>query len=151
MKVLLLKEVRGLGKVGEIHEVKDGYGQNFLIAKGMAKIATNDVINQWKAQEKKRLEQEAQELIMLKDLGAKLGEMTVKITKKVGANGSLYGAITKEEISEALAKQKNLQVDKKNFELKAPIKSTGLYEIDVKLGHGIHAKLKVDVEGGEHV
>ncbi len=147
MKVLLTKEVKGLGKAGEIHEVKDGYGRNFLVGKGMAEIATNEVINRWKAEQKRRAEKEAQELERLKNVAKELASVTLKIAQKVGANGSLYGAITKEDLSAALMAQKGIEVDKKSFELKTPIKSTGIYEIEVKLGHGIHAELKIDVEG----
>lgn len=149
MKVLLTKDVKGLGKAGEIHEVKDGYGRNFLVGKGMAEIATNEVINRWKAEQKRRAEREAEELAKLKDIAIQLEKITVKIIKKVGANGSLYGAITKEDISEALEKESKIEIDKKSFELKTHIKSTGIYEVDVKLGHGIHAILKVDVEGAD--
>ena len=149
MKVLLIKDVKGLGKAGEIHEVKDGYGRNFLVGKGMAEVARNEGVNRWKAGEQKRAELLAQELERLQNLAKNLEKITLKITKKVGANGALYGAITKEEISEALKVQKGVEIDKKSFELKSPIKSTGIYEIETKLGHGIHAVLKVDIGGSD--
>lgn len=147
MKVLLIKEVKGLGKAGEVHEVKDGYGRNFLIGKGLAELATNEVINRWKAEQKRRAEKAALEEELMHQLAKQLAEITLKIVSKVGANGSLYGAITKEDIAEALQKQTRIELDKRSLELKNPIKSTGIYEVDVKLGHGIHAVLKVDVEG----
>ncbi|PAF49816.1 50S ribosomal protein L9 [Helicobacter sp. 12S02232-10] len=145
MKILLMEDVKGLGKTGEIHEVKDGYGQNFLIAKGKAKHATNEVINKYKADQRKKSEKEALEMAERKQLVKTLEDITLKITKKVGANGSLFGAITKEEILEALEKSHRLGLDKKNIELKAPIKSTGIYEIEIKLGQGISGVLKIDV------
>ncbi|PAF52663.1 50S ribosomal protein L9 [Helicobacter sp. 13S00477-4] len=147
MKILLIKDVKGLGKTGEIHEVKDGYGQNFLIAKGKAKHATNDVINKFKAEQKKKAEIEALEMAERKQLANTLNNTTLKIIKKVGANGSLFGAITKEEISEGLQNSHHITLDKKNIELKNPMKSTGIYEIEVKLGYGISGILKVDVIG----
>lgn len=146
MKVLLLKEVKSLGKAGEICEVKDGYGRNFLIAKGLAQVATNETINRYKSQEKKLKEEEAALIEELNILAKKLQNITLKITKKVGANGSLYGAITKEEIAQAFKDSHNIEIDKKALELKNPIKSTGVYEIDLKLGFGIHAICKVDIE-----
>ncbi|PAF48499.1 50S ribosomal protein L9 [Helicobacter sp. 12S02634-8] len=145
MKILLTEDIKGLGKAGEIHEVKDGYGQNFLIAKGKAKHASNEVINKYKAEQKKKAELEALEMAERKQLASSLESITLKIIKKVGANGSLFGAITKEEIVEALEKSHHLSLDKKHIELKTPIKSTGIYEIDVKLGHGILGVLKIDV------
>ncbi|PAF41541.1 50S ribosomal protein L9 [Helicobacter sp. 11S02596-1] len=145
MKILLMEDVKGLGKKGEIHEVKDGYAQNFLIAKNKAKHATNEVINKYKADERKKAEKEALEMAERKQLVKTLEAITLKITKKVGANGSLFGAITKEEILEALEKSHPLSLDKKHLELKAPIKSTGIYEIEIKLGQGISGILKVNV------
>ncbi|MDD6055516.1 MAG: 50S ribosomal protein L9 [Helicobacter sp.] len=146
MKVLLLQDVKGLGKKGEICEVKDGYGKNFLIAKGMADFATNEVINKYKAAQKKAAEMEAENKALMEMTAKKIAEITLKISQKVGANGQLYGAITKEEIAEKLESDFRISIDKRTIELKNPIKSTGLYEVDIKLGGGIHAVLKVDVE-----
>ncbi len=146
MKVLLLQDVKGLGKKGEICEVKDGYGKNFLIAKGMADFATNAVINRYKSAQKKAEEIAAEEKALAEMTAKKISEVTVKILQKVGANGSLYGAITKEDIAEALSKEHRIEIDKKTIELKSPIKATGIYEVEVKLGGGITAMLKVDVE-----
>ncbi|BCZ19916.1 50S ribosomal protein L9 RplI [Helicobacter sp. NHP19-012] len=145
MQVLLLKDVKNLGKAGAVVSVKDGYGNNFLLAKGLAKLATNDVIRQFKATAKKRAEQEAQDLADKEALAKTLEQITLKITKKVGANGALFGSITKEEVIDALQASHPIELDKKTLELKTPIKSTGLYEIEVKLGHGVHGVLKVDV------
>ena len=145
MKVLLLKEVKGLGKAGSVCEVKDGYGRNFLIAKNLAQLATNETINRYKAQEKKRLEEEAKMKGELQDLADRLQKLTLPIHKKVGANGALYGAITKDEIVVAFKEKFNIDIDKKALDLKNPIKSTGIYELDLKLGFGIHAVCKVDI------
>ena len=145
MKVLLLKDVKALGKAGQVCEVKDGYGRNFLIAKNLAELATNETINRYKAQEKKRLEDEAKVREELQDLAKKLQNLTLPIHKKVGANGALYGAITKDEIAVAFKEKFNIDIDKKALDLKTPIKSTGIYELDLKLGFGIHAICKVDI------
>ncbi len=146
MKVLLVKDVKNLGKAGEVKEVKDGYGKNFLVAKGFAKVATDDVIKEWQKEQEKKREQEAAELERLKNLKERLESITLKITKKLGANGSLFGAITNHDISDALKKD-GLEIDKKLIHLDHAIKATGVYEADVKLGHGIHAKLKFEVVG----
>lgn len=146
MKVLLLQDVKGLGKKGEICEVKDGYGKNFLIGKGLADFATNEVINRYKAAQKKAAEMAAEEQALMEMAAKKIAETTLKIVQKVGANGALYGAITKEDIAEKLAKDHRIEIDKKTIVLNNPIKSTGVYEVEIKLGHGIHALLKVDVE-----
>lgn len=146
MKVLLLQDVKSLGKKGEICEVKDGYGKNFLIAKGMADFATNEVINRYKALQKKAAEVAAEEKALMEMAAKKINEITLKIAQKVGANGALYGAITKEEIAQKLHEQHRVEIDKRTIELKNPIKSTGIYEVEVKLGHGINATLKIDIE-----
>ena len=146
MKVLLLQDIKSLGKAGDICEVKDGYGRNFLIAKGMAQIATNETINRYKKEERIRKEKEAALIEELKQLADKLKNLTLILTRKTGANGSLYGAITKEEIAQAFRESHNIEIDKKALDLKNPIKSTGIYEIDLKLGFGLHAVCKVDVQ-----
>ncbi len=147
MKVLLVKDVKGLGKAGEIKEVKDGYGKNFLIGKGFAKLATNEVIKKHQAALRRKAEQEKEELERLKELEKTLSNVTLVIKRKLGANGSLFGAVTKEEIAEELKKQHNIDIDKKIVEIEHPIKATGIYDITLKLGHGIHAPLKVEIDG----
>ena len=147
MKVLLIKDVKNLGKRGEIKEVKDGYGQNFLIAKGFAKQATNEVIRRWEAEQKKKKEAEANELQRLKETQKLLENTKLIIKRKLGANGSLFGAVTKDEIANELKEQKGIKIDKKMVEIKNPIKTSGDFEISIKLGHGIHAKLELTIEG----
>jgi len=148
MKVLLIKDVKSLGKAGEIKEVKEGYGRNFLIGKGFAKHATDEVIEQWKKDQEEMAKKEAEEIARLKELEKKLGEIKLQIHKKLGANGSLYGAVTKEEIAHELKEQHGIEVDKKTVELeKNAIKATGNYDISIKLGHGIHAKLNLEIIG----
>ena len=146
MKVLLIKDVKSLGKAGEVKEVKDGYGKNFLIAKGFAKHATPEVLEQHKAEEARRAEAEAKELAALKETAKKLDKLKIEIHKKLGETGHLYGSVTKDEIAHALKEQHGIEIDKKHIDGKV-IKMTGLHDLDLKLGHGIHATLHVDVIG----
>ena len=146
MKILLIKDVKSLGKVGEIKEVKEGYGRNFLIAKGLAKLATKEIIKEWEEEQKRKEEELKFEIHELKKEKEVLDKLSVKIEKKLGNNGHLYGAVTKEEIAENLKKQHKINIDKKHIDTKN-IKSIGEHIVDIKLGHGIHAKLKIDVEG----
>ena len=147
MKVLLLKDVKGLGKAGEVHEVKDGYGKNFLVGKGLALHATNEILAKHAAQERKRKEEEAQEIEDLKALAVKLDKLEIVITKKIGQNNHLFGAVTKDEIAQALQEQHGIEIDKKHIVSKENIKSVGEHDVDFKLGHGLHATLHVDVVG----
>ncbi|MFK5881873.1 MAG: 50S ribosomal protein L9 [Sulfurospirillum sp.] len=147
MKVLLIKDVKSLGKKGEIKEVKDGYGRNFLIGKGFALHATNDVIKRYEAEQKRKAKETADELVRLKDIEKKLADIRLVIKRKLGANGSLFGAVTKDEIAHELKNQYDIEIDKKSIEIDKAIKMTGEFDISAKLGHGIHAKLTVEIVG----
>ncbi|QKE28496.1 50S ribosomal protein L9 [Arcobacter acticola] len=147
MKVLLTKDVKSLGKAGEIKEVADGYGKNFLIGKGLALHATTEVLNRWKSEQKRAAENEAKEIATAKELAEKLNATKLTIKHKVGANGHLIGSVTNKEIAESLEDQFSIMLDKKNISLDKKIKSVGIYEVDCKLGHAIHASLKVDIIG----
>ncbi len=147
MTVLLIKDVKGLGKAGEVKEVKDGYGQNFLVGKGFAKVATNEVLKKHAAAERKKAENEAQEIETLKALAGKLDKLKVTITKKLGNTGHLFGSVTKDEIANALQEQHNIEIDKKHINHKEAIKVTGTHDLDLKLGHAMHATIHLEVIG----
>jgi large subunit ribosomal protein L9 len=147
MKVLLIQDVPKLGKAGEIKEVKPGYGQNFLIAKGMAKNATSEVLAQYKADIEAKKQQEALEIKELTQEKEAIENITVKLHKPLGQNGHLFGAITKEEIAKELSNHLKVNIDKKIIHNDGNIKTIGLHDVDIKLGHGIHATLKVEVIG----
>ncbi|MDD2789429.1 MAG: 50S ribosomal protein L9 [Sulfurimonas sp.] len=147
MKVLLIKDVKSLGKIGEVKEVKDGYGKNFLIAKGFAKHATTEILAQHAADEAQNAKDLADEITLLKELAQKLDKAEIIITKPLGDNGHLFGSITKDEVAQALLEQHNIEIDKKHITDKVAIKTVGEHELDLKLGHGIHAVLHVDIQG----
>lgn len=146
MKVLLIKDVKTLGKAGEIKEVKDGYGQNFLIGKGLAKLATPDVVENWRAEQARMAQELKDELTRLEAEKITLEAETVRIEKPLAPVG-IKGSVGNADISKAIAEQFNIELDKKLINLKKALKSTGLHEVDAKLGHGIHAALKVEVVG----
>ncbi|AXX92649.1 50S ribosomal protein L9 [Malaciobacter molluscorum LMG 25693] len=147
MKVLLIKDVKSLGKAGEVKEVKDGYGKNFLIGKGLALHATNDVLKKYEAQKKREKEIEAEEIAQAEILAEKLNATKLTIKHKIGANGHLIGSVTNKEISDALEKDFEIIIDKKNITVDKKIKAPGIYEVDCKLGHAVHANLKIDIIG----
>ncbi len=147
MKVLLTKDVKGVGKAGEIKDVADGYGKNFLIGKGMALAATNEVLKKYEADQRKKAANEAAEIERLNAIKAKLADITVVIAKKLGDTGHLFGSVTKDEIVQALIDQHGIEIDKKELDAKHGIKTTGLHDLDLKLGHGIHATLRVEIKG----
>jgi len=145
MKVLLIKDVKGLGKAGEIKNAKDGYARNYLIPKGFAKLATDEVIKEW---EKLQTEKEAKlksELEKINEMKSKLENEKFIIKHRLGANGQLIGSVTNKEIANVL-KEKGYDIDKKHI-AHTIIKAPGIYSIDVKLGHGISTKINIEVEG----
>lgn len=147
MKVLLTKDVKGVGKAGEIKDVADGYGKNFLIGKGLALAATNEVLKKYEADQRKKAANEAAEIERLNGIKTQLADITVIIAKKLGDTGHLFGAVTKDEIAHALMQQHGIEIDKKELDAKHGIKTTGLHDLDLKLGHGIHATLHVEIKG----
>ena len=148
MKVLLIKDVKTLGKAGEIKEVADGYGKNFLIGKGLALQATNEVIAKHNAEQKKLALKEEEEIKAAKELAEKINSTKLTIRHKVGANGQLIGSVTNKEISEELEKQFSIMIDKKSIAVDNKLKSVGIYEVSCKLGHSINATLKIDIIAG---
>ena len=145
MKVLLIKDVKSLGKTGEVKEVKDGYGKNFLVGKGFAKHATPEVLEEWEKEQEKikqAMEDEIQEANEIKE---KIDATQFTIKHKVGANGHLIGSVTNKEIQQAMFQQASIAIDKKQITLNDKIKTIGIFEADCKLGNGIHAVAKIDV------
>jgi large subunit ribosomal protein L9 len=145
MKVLLIKDVKSLGVAGEIKEVKDGYGKNFLIGKGFAKHATPEVIEEWKVEQQRLQDVLSSEIEEANDIKEKIDSFKFTVQHKVGANGHLIGSVTNKEIQQVMYAQADIAIDKKQITLKDKIKTVGIFEVDCKLGNGIHATAKIDV------
>ncbi|TXK77731.1 50S ribosomal protein L9 [Paenibacillus sp. N3.4] len=145
MKVILLKDVKGQGKKGEVKEVSEGYAQNFLIAQGLAAPATQGTVKVLDNQKKAEQRRKDQEKADAQELGAKLGEMTVQIKAKAGEGGRLFGAITSKQIAEILEKQYKIVIDKRKIVLEDPIRTLGVTKLSVKLHSEVTASLNVQV------
>ncbi len=145
MKVILLQDVKGKGKKGQMIEVSDGYARNFMLPKKMAIEATTDAINTMKMNDKATQERIAREKAEALAISKKLREMTLTVTAKGGGAGRLFGSVTNQEIADALAKQ-GIKLDKRKIVIADPIKNVGTYTVNCKLGYEISAPLTVKIE-----
>lgn len=147
MKVILLQDIKGVGKKDQIINANDGYAKNFLFPKKLAVEAGGD--NLKKLDNKKKAEEAQAQAVLeqAQELAKKLENLTVKLSVKIGENGKLFGAVTNKEISAAIKQQTNLEIDKKKIVTEA-IKTIGEQQVAVKLHPKVTAKLKVIVEQG---
>lgn len=145
MKVILLANVKGLGKKDEMVEASDGYARNYLIPKKLAVIADSKAQNELKGKESARQFKIDEETRAAKEIAARLEGTVVKIRSAAGADGRLYGAVTAKDIAEALEKDFKITVDKRKIELADNIKNFGTYSVSVKLYTDIMGKFTVVV------
>lgn len=148
MKVILLQDIRGKGKKGQMIEASDGYARNFLLPRKMAIEATADNINTMKMNDKAKAEQQAREKAQAQAFAEQLKDLTVEISAKAGTGGRLFGSITSAEIAEALKNQHGIAIDKKKIVQDEPIKSSGTFTLKAKLGYEIVAAITVHVSEG---
>ena len=137
MKVIFQQDVRGQGKKGEMKEVSDGYARNYLLPRNLAVEANKDNLNALALKEKAKKAQEAKEKAAAMENAQRLKDIVTTIRAKAGANGKLFGAVTSQEIAEALKEQHGIEVEKNKLVQSEPIKSFGSYEVKCKFGYGI--------------
>ena len=145
MKVILIQDVKGKGKKGQMIEVSDGYARNFMLPKKLAIEATPDAINTMKMNDKATQERIAREKAEALEISKKLRAMTLVVKAKGGGAGRLFGAVTNAEIASALEKQ-GVKLDKRKIVLNETIKNVGTYTATCKLGYEINAPLTVKIE-----
>ncbi len=145
MKVILLEDVKGSGKKGDLVNVADGYARNFLLAKGLAMEATVTAINNKNIQDAAKAHHAKVELDNAKNEKEKLEGKTVHVTAKAGNGGRLFGAVTAKEVAIALKQEYALDIDKKKVSLSSEIKAFGTFDFTVKLHNGVVASMKVQV------
>ena len=146
MQVILLEDIKGTGKAGDIVKVSDGYARNMLIPRGKALEATD--ANKKQLEKKKALEaaKRAEEKAAALELKEKLAKVTISIKTKAGEGGKVFGSITSQNIADTLKEQTGIEVDKKKIQLPAPIKAVGDTEVDIKLYPEVTGQLKIKVE-----
>ena len=145
MKVILNVDVKGQGKKGELKEVSDGYARNYLLPRKLATEATADNLNAFRLKEKAKAAQIAREKAEAEENAKKLGAIQVKIAAKAGSNGKLFGSVTSKEISDALAEQFEIAIEKKDIVQSDPIKNFGSYAVKCRLGFEVTGTINVMV------
>ena len=146
MKVILLQDVKGKGKKGQMIEVSDGYARNFMLPRKVAIEATADAVNTMRMNDKATAERIAREKAEALDTSKKLRELTVVVKAKGGGAGRLFGSITNQEIAEALQASAGIALAKRKIVISDPIKTVGTYTVTCKLGYEITAPLTVKIE-----
>ena len=149
MKVVLLEDVQNVGKAGEIVNVKDGYGRNFLIKTNKGLPGTQENIakaEEAQALKKQQMEEERQAAVALAKV---IDDTTITIAEKAGEDGKLFGSVTSKDIAEALEAQKEIKVDKRKIALNAPVRNVGRIEVKVKTYAGVEGNLTVVVEAAK--
>jgi large subunit ribosomal protein L9 len=146
MKVILLQDVKGKGKKGQLLEISDGYARNFLLPRKLAVEATADAMNTKKMNDKAAAEKEAKERAEALEISKQLRDTVLVVTAKGGGAGRLFGSITNQEIADALKAKTGINLDKRKIVIADPIKSVGTYTVQCKLGYEISAPLTVKIE-----
>jgi large subunit ribosomal protein L9 len=145
MKVILLQDVKGKGKKGQMIEVSDGYARNYMLPRKIAMEATTDAVNTMRMNDKATAERIAREKAEALEVSHKLRAMTLVVKAKGGGAGRLFGAVTNAEIAASLEKQ-GIKLDKRKIVISDPIKNVGTYTVTCKLGYEISAPLTVKIE-----
>ena len=143
MKVIFNEDVRGQGKRGEMKEVSDGYARNYLLPRKLASEATPDMLNAFKLKEKAKKAQMAREKAQAEENAKRLEGVVVKISARAGQGGRLFGAITSQEISDALREQHGIEIEKNKIVQAEPIKQFGSFEVKARLGSEISGVINV--------
>lgn len=146
MKVILLQDVKSLGKKGETVEVSEGYGRNFILTKKLGVEANNANINNLKLQKANEEKRAQEHLEQCQALAKQIEDTDITVYIKSGEGGRTFGSVSTKEIVKAAKDQRNLEIDKKKLVMKDPIKALGMYEVIVKLHPKVTAKLKVKVQ-----
>lgn len=148
MKVIFIENVKGQGKKGEMKEVSDGYARNYLLPRKLAYEATADSLNALKLKEKAKAAQAAKEKALAEENAKRLEAVTIRITARAGSGGKLFGAVTSQEISDALKTQHGIEIEKNKIVQSEPIKQYGAYEVKAKLGYEVNGVIHLLVTEG---
>lgn len=147
MKVILLQDIKNVGRKEQIIEANDGYARNYLFPKKLAIEATKDNMLKLQAKKTSEANKKKAEIEGNKEIAKKIEKIELTIKAKVGENSKIFGGITSKEIAEELKKQHKFEIDRKKITLKDTIKSLGRYTAEIKFGDGVNAELTINVTG----
>lgn len=145
MKVILMSDIKGVGKKDEVINASDGYARNYLLPKKLAVEANSENLGKLKGRNDSKQHKKDVEKAEAQEIANKLKNITLKIEVKAGENGKIFGGVSTKEISEQLEKQYNIKIDKKKIELKETIKNLGVFNVNVKLFEGIVGEIKLNI------
>ncbi len=145
MRVILLSDVKALGKRGTVVEVAEGYANNFLIPKKLAAEASSGALASLEQQNKAKAKRQAEDLAQTQEIARIIESKPLSVQARAGGNGKLFGTITNAQIAEAIQRSFDIALDRHKIELKTPIKAVGTYPVEVKLGNNVTAKATVEV------
>lgn len=145
MDIVLLEDIKSLGKKGELVKVSDGYARNFILPKKLGVEATPKNLNDLKLKKANEAKQAAEQLAAAKELAEKINKLSVSLTMRAGEGGRAFGSVSGKEIAVAAAEQLGLEIDKKKMILPEPIKTFGVHEVPIRLHREVTAKLTVKV------
>ena len=146
MRVIFIKDSAGAGKKGEIKEVSSGYAQNFLIPKGFAQVATPDIIKRVEKEGKEQEAKKQKEVARLTALKAELEKRTFTVKVKVGDKGQVFGGVHEKDVAASVNSKMDISLEKNQVEIPAVIKELGIYQVKLKLGSGIIANVKINIQ-----
>ena len=145
MKVILLQDIKNVGKKDEIINANDGYARNFLFPKNLALEATKDNLLKLQAKKNSQIHKKNLEIEEYRKQANIIKDLSLEIKVKAGANGKIFGGVTAKEISEELKNQYKIEIDKKKINLKETLKNTGRYSVEIKFGEGINEKIAINI------
>ncbi len=145
MKVILLSDVKTLGKKGDVVDVAEGYGRNFLLPRSLASEANKGALAAHADQKRAQEKREAQTLAHAKELATKIESTPLAVKAKAGGNGKLFGAVTNADVADAISTALAVDVDKHKIEIKSQIKALGSYPVEIKLHRNVVAKATISV------
>lgn len=146
MKVILKKDIKSVGKKGEVINASDGYARNYLFPRNLAVEATEGSMRTLQAQREEEAKKKAEELKAARELAKKMADVMVVLKVKTGENGRLFGSITSKDVAERLKEVYGIDIDKKKITIHETIKAAGVYQADVKLYTDVTAKIRVSIE-----